>query len=75
MATSALVLGIVLLILVFIPGLGVEAGGSRRWIGAGDLTLQVTEVMKLGLVFYLAYWFEQKGPNNRVFVTVQTVAA
>ncbi len=62
-ATSVLLLGVALLALVFIPGLGVEAGGSRRWIGAGDLTLQVTEVMKLGLIFYLAYWLEQKGPK------------
>lgn len=62
-ATSLLFLGLLLLVLVFIPGLGVEAGGSHRWIGVGDLTLQVTEVMKLGLVVYLAYWFERKGPK------------
>jgi len=67
LATTALVIGIVLLILAFIPGLGVEAGGSRRWIGAGDLTLQVTEVLKLGLIFYLAYWFENKGPKITSF--------
>lgn len=62
-ATSLLVLGLILLVLVFVPGLGVEAGGSRRWIGVGERTLQVTEVMKLGLVVYLAYWFERKGPK------------
>ena len=61
LATGALIIGLLMLVLVFIPGLGVEAGGSKRWLGAGDLTLQVTEVMKLGLIFYLAYWFEHKG--------------
>lgn len=61
LATGSLAIGLLLLVLVFIPGLGVEAGGSRRWLGAGDLTLQVTEIMKLGLIFYLAYWFEHKG--------------
>ncbi len=66
-STGLLVAGIALLILVFIPGLGVTAGGSRRWIGAGDLTLQVTEVLKLGLIFYLAYWFERKGPKITSF--------
>lgn len=60
-ATSALIFSIVLLVAVFIPGIGLDAGGSKRWIGAGDLTLQVTEVLKLGLIFYLAYWFEKKG--------------
>ena len=66
-ATLALFAGLLLLLLVFIPGLGVEAGGSRRWLGAGDLTLQVTEVMKLGLIIYLAYWFERKGPKITSF--------
>ncbi|MFH0912501.1 MAG: putative lipid II flippase FtsW [Patescibacteria group bacterium] len=66
-ATTALLISAVLLVLVFIPGLGVEAGGSRRWLGAGDLTLQVTEVLKLGLIFYLAYWLEQKGPRINSF--------
>ena len=60
-ATMALFISIALLIVVFIPGVGFEAGGSRRWIGAGELTLQVTEVLKLGLIIYLAYWFEKKG--------------
>lgn len=61
LATTSLILGLALLLLVFVPGLSVEAGGSKRWIGAGNLTLQVTEVIKLGLIFYLAYWFEKKG--------------
>lgn len=61
LATIALLISIALLIAVFIPGVGFEAGGSKRWIGAGELTLQVTEVLKLGLIIYLAYWFEKKG--------------
>lgn len=63
MATIALVASLILLAAVFIPGLGHEAGGSQRWIGAGDLTLQVTEVLKIGLIVYLAYWLEKKGPK------------
>jgi cell division protein FtsW len=65
LATIGLGAAIVLLLAVFIPGLGFSAGGSRRWIGAGDLTLQVTEVLKLGLIIYLAYWFERKGSRAR----------
>ena len=61
LATIGLIVSIVLLIAVFIPGIGLDAGGSRRWIGAGELTLQVTEVLKIGLIIYLAYWFEKKG--------------
>jgi len=60
-ATILLVGGLILLGLVLIPGIGVEAGGARRWIGLGEFTLQTSEVMKFALIVYLAYWFEKKG--------------
>ena len=60
-ATTLLIVAGVLLVAVLIPGLGVEAGGARRWIGFGDFTLQASEVAKFALVVYLAYWFEKKG--------------
>ncbi len=43
-----------LLIAVKLPGLGVEVNGARRWIGAGPLQFQPSEVMKLSLVLYAA---------------------
>jgi cell division protein FtsW len=43
-----------MLVLVLIPGLGVEANGARRWLGAGPLTFQPSEVMKLALVLHAA---------------------
>ena len=51
-----------MLIAVLIPGIGVEAGGAKRWINLGSLgTLQASEFVKFGLIIYLAYWFEKKG--------------
>jgi cell division protein FtsW len=44
----------VMLVLVLIPGLGVEVNGARRWLGAGPLTFQPSEVMKLALVLHVA---------------------
>jgi cell division protein FtsW len=41
-----------LLVVVLIPGLGVTAGGSSRWIGIGQLRLQPSELMKLALVVF-----------------------
>ena len=47
-----LVLGIsiVLLLLVFVPGIGIGANGARRWIGFGGVNLQSSEVAKFGFV-------------------------
>jgi cell division protein FtsW len=43
-----------LLVLVCIPGLGVEINGARRWLGFGFLQFQPSELMKLALVLYAA---------------------
>ena len=46
--------GLVFLILVFIPGLGKSSYGATRWIGFGSFTMQPSEVAKFCLVFFLA---------------------
>ena len=43
-----------LLVAVKIPGVGVEVNGARRWLGAGPLQFQPSELMKLALVLYAA---------------------
>jgi cell division protein FtsW len=44
----------VALVLVKVPGFGVSVNGARRWLGAGPLVFQPSEVMKLALVLYAA---------------------
>jgi cell division protein FtsW len=43
---------LVLLVAVLAPGVGVESGGSSRWIGVGLLRIQPSEFMKLALVVF-----------------------
>ncbi len=62
-----LFIAIGLLIAVQVPGLGVSAGGSLRWMRLGPLTFQPGEVAKIGLIIYLAYSLTKKQDNLKRF--------
>jgi len=45
-----------LLVLVLVPHLGISVKGSRRWLGVGSVSLQVSEIGKLAVMFCLAHY-------------------
>ncbi|HVP01264.1 MAG TPA: putative lipid II flippase FtsW [Solirubrobacteraceae bacterium] len=49
-----------LLVLVRMPGFGVSVNGARRWLGAGPLTFQPSEIAKLALVLYAARFLAER---------------
>ena len=53
-AVPLLVICGVLLVAVFAPGLSSSAGGSSRWIGAGPLKIQPSEISKLAFCLFAA---------------------
>jgi len=54
-ASPALYLfGILLLIVVFIPGVGKSVNGATRWVALGGFNVQTSEFMKLFMILYLA---------------------
>lgn len=61
LAAPLLVLAVILLLAVFIPGVGFNYGGASRWINLQVFLLQSSEVAKLALVVYMAAWLERKG--------------
>ncbi len=62
-----LLMAIALLVLVLMPGLGVTAGGSTRWLGLLGWTFQPSELARLILVLYLAYSLTKKQAKLDVF--------
>jgi cell division protein FtsW len=49
-----LVVAVVSLVLVLIPGIGLERNGSRRWLGYGMFTVQPAEFAKLAMILFIA---------------------
>lgn len=58
--------GIVILVLVFIPGLSRTSYGATRWIGIGNFTIQPSEIAKFCLVFFLAGYLADGDKLSRV---------
>lgn len=54
------VAGLVMLVLVLIPGIGKSVLGARRWIAMGPISLQPSELMKLFVVLYAANYAVRK---------------
>ena len=61
----ALIIPIILLALVFVPGLGVTNYGATRWIGVGGFTLQPSEVAKYGFVIFAAAYMSENMAKMR----------
>ncbi|MDW6056436.1 putative lipid II flippase FtsW [Bacillus paralicheniformis] len=53
-------LSFLLLILVLLPGIGMEKNNSQRWIQLGSLMIQPSEAVKLVMVIYFAYVYAKK---------------
>jgi len=54
---------LLLMMLVFVPGIGVKSGSAARWISLGGLSFQPSELLKLTLILYIASWLE--GRKNK----------
>ncbi|MCL2337376.1 MAG: putative lipid II flippase FtsW [Firmicutes bacterium] len=57
----------VLLVLVLIPGIGVEYLGARRWINLGFTNFQPSELVKIFMTIFVAYGLSGRGEQIRYF--------
>jgi cell division protein FtsW len=60
-AVPLLVFSFFLLVLVFLPHIGVSGGGARRWIRLWPTTFQPSELVKLAMVVFLAKYMAHPG--------------
>ncbi|MGY6275872.1 putative lipid II flippase FtsW [Methylomonas sp. MgM2] len=57
--------GLVLLLVVLIPGIGVKVNGSTRWLSVVGIRIQVSEVMKFISVIYMAGYITRHSDHVR----------
>lgn len=60
-----ILISLLLLVALFVPGLGHSVNGSTRWLQLGPFNLQVSELAKLGMIIYLAGYLVRRGEEVR----------
>jgi cell division protein FtsW len=64
-----LIVCLFMLLIVLIPGIGRSVNGSRRWLALGPIGIQVSELAKLTMIFYLSGYLvrQQKAVTESIF--------
>jgi cell division protein FtsW len=65
-APFLLLINLVLLALVFLPGIGFAFRGASRWINLGPISFQPSEFLKLTFILYLAAWLASRIPSQEI---------
>ena len=65
-------LGLFMLVLVLIPGFGVELNGARRWFVVQGRAFQPVEFFKFALVLFSSWWMS-KEPRVKTFLLFTTI--
>ena len=67
LAYPGVVASLFLLGAVLIPPLGIRAGGATRWLNLGFVSFQVTEMVKVAMVLFLAHFLTKKAKHVTQF--------
>lgn len=61
------IISLILLVLVFIPGLGVESYGAKRWVSILGVSIQPSEIAKFALVIFSASYMADNHDKIKTF--------
>ena len=64
-----MVVALVMLVALWIPGLGVMRGGARRWLRLGPLLAEPSELAKFAMVFFLAEFLSRRQERMNAFAS------
>ena len=63
------VISVFLLAILYIPGVGVERGGSTRWLGVGEeLTFMPGEFAKFAVIVFVAWFYTKYVDRTKQFI-------
>ena len=64
---AVLAVCVVLLVLVFVPGFGVQSYGANRWVSILGISIQPSELAKFALILYLASYLADNHEKIKTF--------
>ena len=64
----AIIAALIMVLLVYVPGLGHEVNGARRWLRAGPVGFQPSELLKWASVFFIAFWVSRPAYDPTKFL-------
>jgi cell division protein FtsW len=67
LAWPGIILSAFFLLLIWVPHLGIHAGGAVRWLNLGVFSFQVSEMVKVALILFLAHFLTEKANHIREF--------
>ncbi len=54
------IVAIILMLLLFVPGIRLKVSGAARWVSLPFFTFQPSEIMKLAMIFFLANYLSKR---------------
>jgi cell division protein FtsW len=67
LAWPGVIVSVCLLVLMMAPHMGIKAGGAVRWLNLGVFSFQVSEMVKIALIIFLATFFTENYTQVRHF--------